>query len=81
MTLRVRSLLSAAFGICMWQMIGGGRLYPGTTNAEMVQRVVRDGMRPRFPPGTPPEYRCEQGLHAPACLHPAACALLTLSTP
>ncbi len=60
--------LSAAFGICMWQMIGGGRLYPGTTNAEMVQRVVRDGMRPRFPPGTPPEYRCEQA--AACCLHP-----------
>ncbi|PNH12294.1 putative LIM domain-containing serine/threonine-protein kinase [Tetrabaena socialis] len=46
-----------AFGIMMWQICCGGRLYPGVSNSDIPARVVREGLRPRFPPTVPPEYR------------------------
>ncbi|GIL44683.1 hypothetical protein Vafri_2211, partial [Volvox africanus] len=46
-----------AYGIIMWQVVYGGRLYPGVNESDIPPRVVREGMRPRFISNVPSEYR------------------------
>ncbi|GIM00738.1 hypothetical protein Vretimale_5648 [Volvox reticuliferus] len=46
-----------AFGIIMWQVVYGGRLYSGVNESDISSRVVREGMRPRFISNVPSEYR------------------------
>ncbi|GFR41492.1 hypothetical protein Agub_g2184, partial [Astrephomene gubernaculifera] len=46
-----------AFGIIMWQLLYGGRLYPGVDCRDIPTRVLREGMRPRFTSAVSFEYR------------------------
>ncbi|KXZ43293.1 hypothetical protein GPECTOR_95g682 [Gonium pectorale] len=47
-----------AFGILMWQMVCGTRLYQGLTTKQIIRGVVRENLRPVFPAWVPAEYRC-----------------------
>ncbi|PNW87774.1 hypothetical protein CHLRE_01g001678v5 [Chlamydomonas reinhardtii] len=55
-----------AFGILMWQMVCGTRLYQGLTTKQIIRGVVREHLRPTFPVWVPPEYR----RLAERCWHP-----------
>eukprot|EP00198_Chlamydomonas_reinhardtii_P013521 XP_001702858.1 serine/threonine protein kinase 14 [Chlamydomonas reinhardtii] len=68
-----------AFGIIMWQMACGGRLYPGVDHEDIPRRVVREGMRPRFTSSVPGEYRAlaERCWAANPASRPAATELVT----
>ncbi|KAG2486383.1 hypothetical protein HYH03_014963 [Edaphochlamys debaryana] len=55
-----------SFGILMWQMLCGTRLYQGLTTKQIIRGVVREGLRPQFPAWVPPEYR----RLAERCWHP-----------
>ncbi|GLI70933.1 hypothetical protein VaNZ11_016027 [Volvox africanus] len=55
-----------AFGILMWQMVCGTRLYQGLNAKQIIRGVVREKLRPMFPAWVPQEYR----RLAERCWHP-----------
>ncbi|KAG1661344.1 hypothetical protein FOA52_005906 [Chlamydomonas sp. UWO 241] len=46
-----------AFGILMWELFTGLRPYGNTKQQQLVEEVVMRGLRPTFPPHTPPNYK------------------------
>lgn len=50
-----------AFGILMWQIVCGTRLYQGLTTKQIIRGVVRENLRPQFPVWVPAEYRWVRG--------------------
>lgn len=46
-----------AFGVIMWQLYTSMQVYIGLKKKEVIQSVVKDNMRPRFPPWTPDKYK------------------------
>lgn len=46
-----------AFGIIMWELYTGRRVYEGLSAQQVAQRVVQEGLRPRFPQNTPACYK------------------------
>ncbi|GFR44780.1 hypothetical protein Agub_g6112, partial [Astrephomene gubernaculifera] len=63
-----------AFGILMWQMLCGTRLYQGLTTRQIIRGVVRENLRPAFPAWVPQEYRrlAERCWHACPADRPSA---------
>ncbi|KAG2427307.1 hypothetical protein HXX76_012502 [Chlamydomonas incerta] len=45
-----------AFGIVMWEILTGQPVYMGLNSDQIIERVQAEGLRPAFPPDTPPEF-------------------------
>ncbi|GLC66945.1 hypothetical protein PLESTF_000494700 [Pleodorina starrii] len=67
-----------AFGILMWQMVCGTRLYQGLNTRQIIRGVVREGLRPSFPAWVPSEYRrlAERCWHSTPSERPTAGAVV-----
>ncbi|GIL97177.1 hypothetical protein Vretimale_2919 [Volvox reticuliferus] len=62
-----------AFGIMMYELFTGGRAYRGVTRTLLPHQVALRGLRPVFPPHTPPDYQAlaERCWHADPKKRPA----------
>jgi serine/threonine protein kinase len=46
-----------AFGITLWELYTGTRPFDGIPRAWLGHQITREALRPRFPDGTPRQYR------------------------
>uniref|UniRef100_A0A383VFW0 Protein kinase domain-containing protein n=1 Tax=Tetradesmus obliquus TaxID=3088 RepID=A0A383VFW0_TETOB len=46
-----------AFGITLWELYTGRRAFEGVPRALLGHQVTREALRPKFPPGTPLQYK------------------------